>query len=173
MTQERNVRRRVSRSASEKKALLSAWEASGLSARAFAKREDVRTSCLWRWKRAASAAAKPTKAASRSRPAITFAPVHVTKAHASHVMVPDRTVAVSPRRDPPTRAGHRVRHLYSWSVLSPPSPSHRRLGSRVLLRTRSLPNVHASLRPVCSLAPPGGVLSVSFTLARVTQAMRL
>jgi hypothetical protein len=50
---------------------------SGLSARVFGSREGVKPSCLWRWKRSggehvASREAKP-------RPAITFAPVHVTK----------------------------------------------------------------------------------------------
>jgi hypothetical protein len=54
-----------------------------------------------------------------------------------------------------------------------PSPSVRQLGSQSLVLTGPLPGFHASLRPVCSLAPPSGVLSVSFTLARVTQAMRL
>ena len=81
MNQERIVRRRVHRSADEKEALLSAWEASGLSAREFAKREGVRTSCLWRWRRAgSSAASRARKAPAKSQPAMTFAPVHIMKA---------------------------------------------------------------------------------------------
>jgi hypothetical protein len=69
-----------------------------------------------------------------------------------------------PRREMPT--SDRLR----WALL--PSQWGRPLGSRSFVLTRSLLDVHAPLRPVCSLAPPSGVLSVSFTLARVTQAMR-
>lgn len=70
------MRRRVRRSTDEKRALLAAWRASGLSARAFAAREGIRTSCLWRWRRALERGGKP---ATRERPSVTFAPVHVVK----------------------------------------------------------------------------------------------
>ena len=88
------MRRRVHRSADEKQALLSAWEASGLSARDFAKREGVRTSCLWRWRRAAGGDSSKAKEATRNlRSAITFAPVHVAMAQAKTVLSADRTIA--------------------------------------------------------------------------------
>lgn len=94
MNQERIARRRVHRSADEKQALLSAWEASGLSARAFAKREDVRTSCLWRWRRAAVAKApKVSKTAAKPQPAITFAPVHIMKARTKAEIGSERVIA--------------------------------------------------------------------------------
>jgi transposase-like protein len=94
MNQERIVRRRVRRSADEKQELLSAWEASGLSAREFAKREDVRTSCLWRWRRAAAAeASKVSKAEPKSHSAITFAPVHIMKARTKVEHGSERVIA--------------------------------------------------------------------------------
>jgi hypothetical protein len=93
MNQERSVRRRVHRSADERQALLSAWEASGLSARAFAKREGVRTSCLWRWRRAAGSNLSKAREGTPSRAVITFAPVHVAKAEAKTVLSAERTIA--------------------------------------------------------------------------------
>jgi hypothetical protein len=78
MNQERAVRRRVARSVEEKQALLASWDASGLSARAFGEREGVRTSCLWRWKRAAKLEMLKSRKQGRSSSTITFAPVHVT-----------------------------------------------------------------------------------------------
>jgi hypothetical protein len=71
----------VRRSTEEKQALLSAWTSSGLSAQAFAQREGVRAGCLWRWKREMKAA--PSRSALKARAAITFAPVHITKAPVS------------------------------------------------------------------------------------------
>lgn len=80
MNQERVVRRRVVRSVEEKQALLASWEASGLSARAFGEREGVRTSCLWRWKRAAKPGMlEPRERGRRPSSTITFAPVHISK----------------------------------------------------------------------------------------------
>lgn len=89
MSQERSARRRTRRSTEEKQALIAAWRASGLSARAFEEREGVRTSCLWRWKKALSEA----KAAPRARPSVTFAPVHVVKDAESKAASSERVIA--------------------------------------------------------------------------------
>jgi hypothetical protein len=75
--QDKQTRQRVRRSEDEKRGLLDAWKKSGLSARAFGVREGVKTSCLWRWKRASGAKVSAREA--KPRPSITFAPVQVTK----------------------------------------------------------------------------------------------
>lgn len=88
MSQERDRRRRVLRSADEKRALLAAWDSSGLSAHAFAKREGVRSSCLWRWRRESKTGdLEPRKTGPKPRPAITFAPVHISKPSPRTVVV--------------------------------------------------------------------------------------
>lgn len=98
MKQERSGRRER-RSADEKQALLSAWGASGLSARAFAARAGVRTSSLWRWKRAAADGAKKSSAVP-ARSAITFAPVHITKTSPQRdLTITERAVAEVVLRD--------------------------------------------------------------------------
>jgi hypothetical protein len=64
----------------EKRALLASWDASGLSARAFGKREGVRSSCLWRWKRDARLGLlESRKRGPKPSSSIAFAPVHITK----------------------------------------------------------------------------------------------
>jgi hypothetical protein len=75
--QEKQKRRRVRRDDDEKQRLLDAWKKSGLSARAFGSRENVKPSCLWRWKRGGGEHVAPREV--KLRPAITFAPVHVAK----------------------------------------------------------------------------------------------
>jgi transposase-like protein len=95
MSQERVRRSRVLRSADEKRALLAAWDESGLSARAFGKREGIRSSCLWRWRREATTGdLQPRKTGPKPRSAITFAPVHISKAApAALVLAGERAIA--------------------------------------------------------------------------------
>jgi transposase len=85
--QDKQVRRRERRSEDEKRALLDGWAKSGLSARAFSSLEGVKPSCLWRWKREIKLAGRKDE---KSRPAITFAPVHVTKPGPASVLRSER-----------------------------------------------------------------------------------
>ena len=88
MQQDKQVRRRERRGEDEKRALLDGWAKSGLSARAFGIREGVKPSCLWRWKREIRERAGTTD--ERSRPAITFASVHVTKPEPTSIVRSER-----------------------------------------------------------------------------------
>jgi transposase-like protein len=89
--QEKQKRRRVRRDDDEKQRLLDAWKKSGLSARAFENREGLKKSCLWRWKRAVGEHAVSREA--KSRPAITFSPVHVSKSVPPIAVTSDRVHA--------------------------------------------------------------------------------
>jgi transposase-like protein len=89
--QEKQKRRRVRRSDDEKQRLLDAWTKSGLSAHAFERREGLKKSCLWRWKRTVGEQAVSSEA--KPRPAITFAPVHVAKSSPPITVVSERVQA--------------------------------------------------------------------------------
>lgn len=91
MSQNRSVRRHVQRSVEEKAALVSEWEHGGLSAQAFERQHGLSKNSLWRWKRDAALARRDESAA--SRPAITFAPVHIAKTQATAVINTERVMA--------------------------------------------------------------------------------
>jgi transposase-like protein len=90
MQQDKVVRRRRRRSAEEKRSLLDAWRASGLSAREFSRREGLQKTCLWRWSREPGLAASETRKPTAS---ITFAPVHVASAAVRPTSSVERVVA--------------------------------------------------------------------------------
>jgi hypothetical protein len=79
---------------------------------------------------------------------------------------------VPPASTPP---GDLSADRFRTSLLS--SPVTRRLDTRTFFLTRHCPAVHSSLRPVCSLTPPCGALSVGFAAGishvGATQALRL
>jgi transposase-like protein len=89
--QQEKQKRRVRRSDDEKLRLLEAWRKSGLSAHAFERREGLKKSCLWRWKRTVGEQAVSSEA--KPRPAITFAPVHVAKSSPPITVVSERVQA--------------------------------------------------------------------------------
>lgn len=78
MQQAKEARRRRVFTDAERRALLEAWERSGLSAVEFSLREGVKKSCLWRWKR--RQATQREVPAMKRKASITFAPVQVRKA---------------------------------------------------------------------------------------------
>jgi transposase-like protein len=90
MQQDKAVRRRRRRSVEEKRSLLEAWRASGLSAREFSRREGIQKTCLWRWSReprlTESSPAQP-------KTSITFAPVHVASERRKGVSTEERVMA--------------------------------------------------------------------------------
>jgi transposase-like protein len=95
MQQDRTVRRRRRWSAEEKRSLLDAWRASGLSAREFSRREGLQKTSLWRWSRDQRLGeSEPRKKAS-----ITFAPVHVANSGARPISSVERVVAEVVVRD--------------------------------------------------------------------------
>lgn len=77
MQQDKQTRRCVHRSDSEKRKYLDAWKTSGLSANAFENREGLKKSSLWRWKQAVSD--RVSRPEAKPQPSITFAPVHVAQ----------------------------------------------------------------------------------------------
>lgn len=90
MQQERTVRRRRRWSTEEKRCLLEAWRASGLSAREFSRVEGVQKTSLWRWAREPRLAERATGAA---KAAIKFAPVHIASEAPKPVSSRERVVA--------------------------------------------------------------------------------
>lgn len=91
MSQTRSVRRHVQRSVEEKASLVSEWELGGLSAQAFERQRGLSKNSLWRWKRDGMRARRDAPAT--SRPAITFAPVHIAKTAATAVINAERVMA--------------------------------------------------------------------------------
>lgn len=91
MSQNRSARRHVHRSIEEKAALVAEWERGGQSVQAFERQRGLPKSSLWRWKRDAALAGRDVAAA--SRPAITFAPVHIAKAQATALVDAERVIA--------------------------------------------------------------------------------
>jgi hypothetical protein len=89
--QDKPKRQRLRRSDEEKLKLLDAWRKSGLSARAFENREGLKKSCLWRWKQAVGQ--RPSSADAKSRPAISFAPVHVAESAPTITLTSERVQA--------------------------------------------------------------------------------
>jgi len=76
MQQDKTVRHRRRWSADEKRALLDAWQASGLSVWEFSRQKGLQKTCLWRWKRERGLNKSTTD--SKPKTSVTFAPVHVT-----------------------------------------------------------------------------------------------
>ena len=83
MQESKAVRRRQRRSDEEKRSLLEAWRASGLSAREFSRREGLQQTSLWRWNRAPGQVAVEAR---KPKTSITFAPVHVAMAAKSRLL---------------------------------------------------------------------------------------
>jgi hypothetical protein len=91
MSQNRSARRHVQRSAEEKAAMVTEWQASGLSAQAFERQRGLSKCSLWRWQREVQNALR--KAASPERSVISFAPVHISKVQRSTVLSQERMLA--------------------------------------------------------------------------------
>jgi transposase-like protein len=96
MQQDKTVRRRQRRSTEEKRSLLEAWRASGLSAREFARRQGIQKTCLWRWSREPLLTGSST---AQPKTSITFAPVHVASEQPKLVSTDGRVVAEVVVRD--------------------------------------------------------------------------
>jgi transposase-like protein len=90
MQQDKTVRRRRRRSVEEKRSLLDAWRASGLSAREFSRREGIQKTCLWRWSREPRLTESST---AQPKNSITFAPVHVAREQRKGVSTDERVMA--------------------------------------------------------------------------------
>jgi len=97
MQQDKTVRHRRRWSADEKRALLDAWQASGLSVWEFSRQKGLQKTCLWRWIRERGLNKSTT--GSRPKTSVTFAPVHVRSVTDKSPSSTDRVVAEVMVRD--------------------------------------------------------------------------